>query len=100
MFTSIFWLTANENYSIAGSIPSPLLSGSCKEGGYAGIPTRVCSRLTCASYSTRSDYCYALFVHDLVRSISTNNCNMRKYRKYMTLSNNAACVLDLRCNDD
>ena len=30
MFPSIFWSIVNENYSIAGSIPSTLLSGWCK----------------------------------------------------------------------
>ena len=37
MFPSIFWSTANNNYSIAGSIPSPLLLGSCKEDEFSNI---------------------------------------------------------------
>ena len=57
MFPSIFWSTANNNYYIAGSIPSPLLSGSCKECGFDDIPTNVYSRLKNASSSTSPDYC-------------------------------------------
>ena len=53
-----FWLTADDNYFIAGSIPPPLLSGSCKEDGFADIPTHVHSRLENAYSSTSSDYLY------------------------------------------
>ena len=35
VFPSIFWSAANDNYSILGSIPSPLLSRFCKEDSFA-----------------------------------------------------------------
>ena len=100
IFPSMFWSTANDNYYISGSIPSPLLSGSCKEDGFYYIPTHVCSRLTNFSSSTSSDYCYAVFGHDLICSIAANNCNMRQHRKGITSSNTVASGLDLNCKDD
>ena len=83
MFPSIFFPTANENYYISGSIKSPLLSGSCKEDGFADIPAHVCSRLTNASSSASSEYRYAIFGHDLMCSIDANHCDMRQHRKGM-----------------
>ena len=100
LFPSIFWSTANDNYYIAGSIPSLLLSGSCKEYGFADITTRFFWRLTNNSSSTSSDYRYVIFGHDLMCSISANYCDMRQHRKGMTSSNTAAGGLDLRCKDD
>ena len=41
IFTSIVWSTANDSYSIVGSIPSPILSCSCKEEGFSDIPTHI-----------------------------------------------------------
>ena len=76
MFPSIFWLTDNYNYSIAGSIPLPFLIGSCKEDGFSDITTHVHSRLTNASSSKISDYRYAFFGHDLMCSIAENNCDI------------------------
>ena len=70
MFPSIFWSTANDHYSIAGSIPSPLLSGSCKNDGYADISTHIRSRLTNPSSSMSDDYRYTIFGHDLMCSIA------------------------------
>ena len=100
MFPSIYWSNANDNYSIAGSIPSPLLSGSCKEDNFSDITTHVCSRITNDSSSTSSDYCYAIFGYGLMCSITSNHCDMRQHRKMMTSSNTAAGVFDLRCKDD
>ena len=93
-------LTPQYNIFHSGLIPSPLLSGSCKEDGFSDIPTHVCSRITNDSSSTSSDYCYAIFGHELMCSIATNLCNMRQHREWMTSSNTAAGVLDLRCKDD
>ena len=100
MFPSKFCLTENNNYYISGSIPSPLLSGSCKEYGFSNIPTHVCSRITNDSSSTSSDYCYAIFGHALIYSIAANNFDMIQHRKGMTSSNTAASGLDLICKDD
>ena len=100
MFPSIVSATANDNYYIAGSITSLLLSGSCKEDVFYDIPTHVRSRLTNASSSTSSDYCYAIFGHDLMCSIDANHCDIRQHRKWMTSSNTAAGGLDLCCKDD
>ena len=94
MFPSIILLTESDNYSIAGLIPSPLSSVSCKENGFSDIPTHVCSRLTNDSSSTSSDYCCVIFRHDLMCSIDANHCDMRQHRKCMTSSNTAAGGLD------
>ena len=99
-FPSIFWSTANDNYYIAGSIPSPFLSGLCIEDGLSHIPNHVCSRLINASSSTSSDYCYPIFGHDLMFSIAADHCDMHQHRKEITLSNTADGGLDLRCKDD
>ena len=100
MFPSIFWLTGNENYYIAGSIPSPLLSGSCKEDAFSDILTHVRSRLTNDYSSTSSDYCYAIFGHELMCSISENYCGMSQHSKWMNSSNTPANSLSLRCKGD
>ena len=100
MFPSIFWSTKNEKYSIAGSIPSLLLSVSCKEDGFSNIPTHVSSRLKNASSSTSSDYCYAIFLYDLIFSIAVNNCYMRQHRKGVTSSKTAAGGFYLLYKDD
>ena len=100
MFPSIFWSTANDHYSIAGSIPSPLLCGSCKDDGFADISTHIRSRITNPSASTSSDYRYVIFGHDLMCSIAANHNDMRQHRKGMTSSSTAAGGLDLRGKDD
>ena len=82
-FLQFFWLTANDNYYFAGSIPSPLLSGSCEEDGFADIPTHIRSIITNDSSSTGSYYCFAIFRHDLMCSIYENHCDMRQHRKGM-----------------
>ena len=100
MFPSIFWSTANDNYSIAGSIPSPLLSGLWKKYCFADIPTQVRPRLTNTYSSTSSDYRYAILGHDLMYSITANNFDMCQHRKGVTSSNTTASGLDLCCKDD
>ena len=100
MFPSFFWSTANYNYYIVGSIISPILSESCKDDGFADIPTNVNLRLANDSSSTSSDHHYAIFGHDLMCSIDANNCDMRQHKKGMTSSNTADGGLDLRYKDD
>ena len=95
-----FFLAANDNYSFAASIPSPLLSGLCKEDGFSDIPTHVCSRLKKYSSSTSSDYRYAVFVHDLMCSIAVNHCDLRQHRKGITSSNTSSGVLYLLYKND
>ena len=73
IFPLSFWATANDNCSVTGLIPSPLLSGFCEQDGFADITTRVCSRLTNTSSSTSLDHRYAIFGHDLMCSIAENN---------------------------
>ena len=90
----------NENYSIMGSIPSPLLSESCKEDGFSNIPTHVRSKLKNASSSTSLDYRYAIFGHDLMCSIAENHFNVHQHRKGVTSSNTESGGLNLRCKDD
>ena len=68
-----------------------------KKTGFYDIPTHVHSRLTNSSSSTGSDYRYAIFVHDLMCSISANHCNMRQHRKGKTSSNTSTGGLDLLC---
>ena len=76
----MFWLTSNDNYSSVGSITLPPLLRCCKEDGFADITTHVCSRLTNDSSSTSSDYCYAMFEHDLMCSIDANHRVIRQHR--------------------
>ena len=99
MFPSIFLSAANDNYSIARSITSHILSGFCKEDDFSNIPTHVRSTLKNASSSTSSDYRYAIFGHDLMCSIAVNRYKMRQHRKGMNSSNTVAGGLDLRCKD-
>ena len=100
MFTSIFWSTASDNYSIAGALPSPLISGSCKEDGFADMPTHIRSRVTNASSSTCSDYRYLIFGYDILCSIAANHNDMRSSGKGMTAANDSVGGLDLRGKDD
>ena len=100
MFPSIFWSTANNNYSIAGALPSSLLSGMCKEDGFADIPTHIRSRVTNPSSSTSSDYHYLIFGHDILCSIAANHNDMRLSGKGMTAADDSVGGLDLRGKED
>ena len=71
-----------------GSIPLKCLSGSCKEYGFADIPTQVRPRLTNAYSYASSDHRCMIFGHDLMCSIDANNCNMRQHRKGISQSDN------------
>ena len=74
--------------------------GWCKEDDFFDILTHIHSRLTNASSSTSSDYCYGILGHDLMCSIVANHYDMRQHRKEITLSNTVADGLYLRCKDD
>ena len=100
MFPSFVWSTVKGKFSIAGSIQLPLLSGLCKEDGFADIPTHVYSRLTNDYSSTSSYYRCAIFGHEYMCSSAANHCDMRQHNKWMTSSNTEAGGLDLRCKDD
>ena len=100
MFPSIFWSGAKDDFSIAGAIPSPLLSGSIKEFGFAEIAQHIRSRLTCPSTSTSSDPNYVIFCHDSCCSIASNHCDTRKFGNGMTAADDSVGGLDLRSKED
>jgi len=100
MFPSIFWSTASDNYSIAGALPSPLISGSCKEDGFADMPIHIRSRVTNASSSISLDYCYLIFSYDILCSIAANHNDMRSSGKGMTATDDSVGGLDLRGKDN
>ena len=100
MFPSMFWSTTNDKYYIAGKFHHLFYQVRVKKMVYSDIPTHVFSRLTNASSSTSSDYCYAIFGYESMCSIAKNHCDMRQHRKAMTSSNTAASGLYLRCKDD
>ena len=89
----------NDNYSIEGSIPSPPLYVLFKEDSFVDTRTHVRSRLKNASSSIISDYCYAIFVHELMCSIAENNCDMHQHRTGVNSPNTATGCLDLRRKD-
>eukprot|EP00957_Ditylum_brightwellii_P116294 8870684-Ditylum_brightwellii.AAC.1 len=80
---------AEDNYSIAGAILSPLLSGMCQEDGFAPIPQHIQSQPTNPLLSTSTDYCYLIFRHDLLCTLDANHNNMRQNRQGMTDANDS-----------
>lgn len=100
MFPSIFWSKAMDDYSIAGAIPSPLLSGLCTEDGFADLPSHIRSRITSPSAATSADPRYTIFAHDLLCSIAANHNDMRKFGSGMTTADDGLGGLDLRAKED
>ena len=100
MFPSIFWSDAKDTYSIAGALPSHLLSGYCKEDGFSDLPKQIRSRITSPLSSTSSSPNYLIFCHDLLCSVAANHNDLRQHGKGMTSANDAVGGLDLRRKED
>ena len=100
MYPSSFWCDAKDRYSIAGALPSVLLSGHCKEDGFSDLPKHVRCRITSPLSPTSTDPRYLIFCHDLLCSVAANHHDLRRHGKGMTASDDAIGSLDLRSRDD
>ena len=101
LFPSIFWKMAPDNCSIAGAIPSPLLSQSTSRFGFESIPLHVRSRLSSPSATTSTDVNYTSFCYDMLTNLSANYQDTRLVlRRGLTVGDDKTGGLGLRGQGD
>ena len=100
LFPSIFWKAAKDSLSIAGAIPSPLLSECASMFGFASIPEHVHSRLSNPSMNTSTDFHYTSFCYDKLSNLAANHEDTRIIiRRGLTVDENSG-ELGLRGSGD
>lgn len=77
IFPSIHWSMANDNCSVLGAIPAPLLSDAISKYGFASIPQHVRNRITTAAAATGSDPRYIAYSYDTLTNLAANHCDTR-----------------------
>ena len=101
LFPSIFWKTANDNLSLVGAIPSPLLSDTISKFGFASIPMHVRSRLTSPLCTTSTNHNYTSFCYDKLTNLSANHEDTRLVlRRGLTVGDDKTGGLGLRGKGD
>lgn len=82
MFPSIFYTDSPDKYSIAGAIPSSLLSLTATNYGFASIPDHVRNRVTLPFSTTSTDPRYISFCYDLLANLSANFNDTRMFSRH------------------
>lgn len=102
LFPSIFYMAVLFNVcSIAGAIPSPLLSSCIGQFGFASIPSHARSRLTNASCATSTDYRYVAFLYDMLVNLAANHEDTRLVlQRGLTVGEDRTGGLGLRGKSD
>ena len=97
LFPSIHWKMANDNCSILGCIPAPLLSDSIESYGFASIRSHIKNRVTNVSSSTSTNTNYISHCYDMLNNIAANREDtMVILNRGLTVDKNSKSGLCLR----
>ena len=101
LFPSIHWKMANDNCSILGCIPAPLLSESIESQGFASIRSHIKCRVTNVSSSTSTNTKYISHCYDMLNNIAANREDTRVIlNRGLTVDENSKSGLGLRGKGD